>query len=1028
MLKHSYSVLILFIAIFGLSPFFLLRAQTGPAGVGSSADNEVWLDAHAMGLSDGALVASWTDISGNGNSFSQGASARQPIYNASGIAGVPSLTFDGVDDVLFSGAIPDLEAPEISYFIVYFRTTTTSDMMIEAEYTSSENKFRTYSNNGQNTIISAQYSPSINWVRFTDPTGPSFFQSEITPTQISTYNQGVLEMSKPATFTPPTGHITTYLGNQNAMAIESYTYTGEMAEVLIYTSTPNSLERVMIENYLSAKYALGIPEDYFAYEATHRFGLVGIGDDGTNTQTVAQGAGELEISAPTDMTSGEYYLIAHTDHSFSTYTTGDLPAELVDHERLERTWRVSETGDVGTVTFTFDLGGDDYAAEDSYRLLVDDNGEFSDAEIITGTYLGGTLSFDVDLDDGDYFTISGIPEILEIHSITDGLWSNPSTWDCDCIPGPADEVYIDPATTVTVDIDAFAGYFKVEFTGELIMNADVTLDIKEDWDIVGLLDFTAGAISLTGDEPQNVTISATTAYVAELQDVIVENSSMGDVTFSEKSYRINGTFSTNQGNVVIDPSTTFIIASNSESDGGRVGPIISPATFTGTVTVERFIPPGLADWRDICSPVVGTTFDSWDPDLAMSGPGFPDGCAFGPDGCFRSVTFTDHSIQYDVLNSTDEIVNRRGYEVYMGVDLDTFDGTTLNSTGTLNPATDLVQNYTTGWTIMGNPYASPIAYNTLTRTGSIGNYFYVYDPASGAYEWYDGASGTASIPEITADGLMATGQAVWIYANSAGTITFNQSNKVANDATYIRSGDLEDHSLHLTLSENESTYACTIMLEERESATDGLDDALDIRHLSTGLEKAPSMAIQGVDAKIRKNFIAPDARDKSFDLFTQVKTDGYHTITLGNWAYFRDYQKILLYDHVSGETINLKTENYVFYGESESTDHNRFTLILSNAADGDAAAVETNNPEIPVIHENLAITQMGNVLEVESSIDYSMPTVVTVTNLLGQKTIYETTTSLITGKNLITLPEDLTGFYIVSLRSGEEIVSHKVIL
>jgi hypothetical protein len=835
-------------------------------------------------------------------------------------------------------------------------------------------------------------------------------------------------MSKSATMTTPSGHIGIYLGNRNPTSVSLYTYTGDIAEVIIYTDQLNDLEKVLVENYLGAKYGMGIPEDLYDYEAFHKFGLIGIGDDGVSTQTVAQGAGELEIASPTDMTADEYYLVAHTDHSFSTYTDVDLPVELDGHERLERTWRVGETGDVGTVTFTFNLGDDDYAAEDSYRLLVDDDGDFSDCEIITGTYDAGTLTFEVDLDDGDYFTISGIPEILVIHSITDGLWSEPSTWDCDCIPAANDEVYIDPSTSVTVDVDAFVGFFRVDFLGELIMNTDVTLDINQDWEIVGLLDFTDGAISLTGDIAQDVTISATTAYVAELNDVIVANSSAGDVTFSEKSYRINGTFSTNQGNVVIDPSTTFIIASNSATEGGRVGPIISPATFTGNVTVERFIPAGLADWRDICSPVVGTTFDSWDPDLAMSGPGFPDGCAFGPDGCFRSVTFTDHSIQYEVLNSSDEIVNRRGYEIFVGTDLETFDGTTLRSTGTLNPATDLVQNYTTGWTIMGNPYASPIAFSTLVKSGSIGNYFYVYDPATGAYEWYDGASGTSSLPEITEDGLMATGQAVWIFANSAGNITFNQFNKVENNATFIRSEDLEDNSLHLTLTANESDYSCTMMLEEKEAATDGLDEEFDIRHLSTGLERAPSIATLEDDVQIRKNFIAPNARDKSFDLFINIVEDGYHTVTLTNWAYFRDYQKILLFDHTTGETVDLKSENYVFYGETESDLAGRFTLILSNAAEGDVDTIDPSTEMSTETESELVITQMDNILEVESTIDYSLPTTVTVTNVLGQKIIYETTTTLISGKNLITLPENLSGFHIITFRTGEKIVSHKVIL
>ena len=59
------------------------HGQTGPAGVGNSSSNKVWLDAHSINAPDGAVVGSWADLSGNGSTFTQGTSIRQPIYTAS---------------------------------------------------------------------------------------------------------------------------------------------------------------------------------------------------------------------------------------------------------------------------------------------------------------------------------------------------------------------------------------------------------------------------------------------------------------------------------------------------------------------------------------------------------------------------------------------------------------------------------------------------------------------------------------------------------------------------------------------------------------------------------------------------------------------------------------------------------------------------------------------------------------------------------------------------------------------------------
>ena len=1008
-------------------------AQSGPAGVGSSTDNQVWLDAHSLDIPDGTSITSWSDLSGNGSDFTQGASERQPTYNTSGISGISSISFDGVNDVLASGSIPALESANITYFIVYDRTTLTSDMLINADYTSSFRKWRTYMNNGQNTVYSVHFSPGINWVRYTDPVGASFLSTHITPTTNSIYNQGNLELSKSATYTVPTGHNAVFVGNKDATAISLYTFTGEIAEVIVYNETLNPLERILVENYLGAKYDMTIPTDHYAYNASHRFGLIGIADDGTDTQTTSKGAGQLEISGATDLDSDEYFLIAHTDFSFTTYTGADLPIGLPEHERLERTWRVGETADVGTVTLTFDLTGADYAASDSYLVLTDDDGDFTDATSTAGTYdaITQTVTFDIDFDDGDYFTLSGIPEILVIHSVDDGLWSDVDTWDCVCIPGENDSVYIDPATEVTVDIDGYVDFLRVEFSANLIMDTDVTLEINGDFEMAGDTEFTDGTVSFTGEVAQDITIISTAAYVMDLNDVIIENTSTDDVTFNQHTYDLNGTLFPNRGNIVFDPSTRFRIASTGAAETGQIGPIIAPTTITGNVTAQRYIGPGAADWRDICSPVIGSTFDDWDPDLAMSGEGFPDGCAYGPDDCFRSVTFTDHSILYEVINSTDEILNGRGYEVFMGDDLEVFSGTTLNSVGSVNPSTAIVNTYTTGWTIFGNPYCSTIAFSGLTRSGSIGNYFYVYDPASGAYEWYDGASGATSIPVITGDGLMSSGQAVWIFASSIGTITLNQGNKTETGGTYIRT-HTEDNALHVTLAENNSTYSCTMQLQESAEAVDGIDEVLDIRHLATGKELAPSIAVQTPDAEIRKNYIKADGIDKSFELLTSIKNDGYYTISAENWGNFRRYNKILLFDRMTGETVNLKEQSYVFYANAteEGVDKSdrRFTLILSNSADVN----ENNVIQSPDFDSDdaIVIKQMGNIIEidVQSVKEYDTPSVITVTNVLGQKEVFITTTSLVAGSNLVTLPTTIKGFHIITLRTGDEIVTKKVVL
>src|SRR5688572_4090967 len=82
-------------SLFLFSPVNVL-AQTGPAGVGSSANNALWIkaDAGTSTTTNGASVSLWQDASGNGNNVSQATVAQQPLYATSVMNGYPAIQFD----------------------------------------------------------------------------------------------------------------------------------------------------------------------------------------------------------------------------------------------------------------------------------------------------------------------------------------------------------------------------------------------------------------------------------------------------------------------------------------------------------------------------------------------------------------------------------------------------------------------------------------------------------------------------------------------------------------------------------------------------------------------------------------------------------------------------------------------------------------------------------------------------------------------------------------------------------------------
>ena len=89
---------------------------------------------------------------------------------------------------------------------------------------------------------------------------------------------------------------------------------------------------------------------------------------------------------------------------------------LSKQSRLNREWRVRETGTVGTVTVSFDISnllgptGVGTNSESDIVLLVDNDGDFSTgATIINQSIItadDGIVNFEVDFTDGIYFTLA----------------------------------------------------------------------------------------------------------------------------------------------------------------------------------------------------------------------------------------------------------------------------------------------------------------------------------------------------------------------------------------------------------------------------------------------------------------------------------------------------------------------------------------------------------------------------------------------------------------------------------------------
>ena len=79
---------------------------------------QVWLAANKItGLSDGDVVATWSDSSGQSNDFAQSTASKKPLYKTNIFNSKPAIKFDGIDDFLLS--VPGAEVTDSTDYSVF---------------------------------------------------------------------------------------------------------------------------------------------------------------------------------------------------------------------------------------------------------------------------------------------------------------------------------------------------------------------------------------------------------------------------------------------------------------------------------------------------------------------------------------------------------------------------------------------------------------------------------------------------------------------------------------------------------------------------------------------------------------------------------------------------------------------------------------------------------------------------------------------------------------------------------------------
>lgn len=536
----------------------------------------------------------------------------------------------------------------------------------------------------------------------------------------------------------------------------------------------------------------------------------------------------------------------------------------------------------------------------------------------------------------------------------------------------------------------------------------------------------------------------------------------------------SGTFTTND-NLIL----------RSTSDGtARVTQV--GGSISGLVTVERYL-TGRRAFRFLTPSVTTTTsiFTNWqNAGLNTAGIGTHiTGSTTGANGFDATTTgnpsmFTYNAQATGTTTGFTAVANTNvttltagaGYRILVrgdrNVDLTAASAnnmnvpTTLSSRGTLTvgtvtfdssgaspaPVNNQAGNtQTNGFTLIGNPYASPVDWHAVTKTGVAANAYYTWDPTLGTstqrgrYVVYSQDSGTAnllddnSVLPLNSRQYLQTGQAVFIKnANLAtpATLVFNEANKASVNQYVFRNSEAAltstNSSLYLSVYEpNELALGGNAI--DGAAALFGADytTALDNNDVEKLVATGENLAFVRSSKNLAIETVAPvQANDELFVKTIAFQANKNYTFKVNTQNFAASVTAKMVDMYLNTETpLDVTQPSFVTFSttaDANSYGSERFKIVFnSTALENDDFATNAIS-----VYPNPIVNNQFNIA-LPSSVTGKIN--VSITNMLGQE-VYKSTNDA-TQTMLVRPNQPLQeGVYVVSVNNNGKVMQTKVIV
>jgi len=450
------------------------------------------------------------------------------------------------------------------------------------------------------------------------------------------------------------------------------------------------------------------------------------------------------------------------------------------------------------------------------------------------------------------------------------------------------------------------------------------INLEGNWNNSGTYTYNAGDI-VSFDGSSNSTITGTTDWY------VLNANNSGGVTVSSGNQNIYFALDIDQGAFDANSNTVTLI---SDASGTAVLSDIGTGSYSGNLTVQRFVNEGNG-WYLLASPLTGADLEDWNGESDMTGF---TGTEL-PSYSFKSVQYYDETV-LDVKdsgyvvpgNTSDIIVNGRGYWMYIADDSKglmpkTLDATSSPATGQKVISLTFSSSGTAaedGWHCIGNPYASTVNWDNVTKTNVNGNSCYALNTAGG-YTTYSGSGGD----------LIASGEAVWVQVNATGSVTFDENDKSGGADPYnnkMQQGGEFDPQLKLLLTTN--SYTDVAHIRFHDSASTGFEPKYDAYKLNDLYGTLTNISMLADTTNVAVNTLPSNVSlatipIRTYKVYPMSAIDTCLLEILGGSELASNNKCVFFEDILTGDYFKIVSDTTYTFTLADTTDVPRFFIHVS---------------------------------------------------------------------------------------------------